>query len=259
MHIDRTRAMSAFDEYASHYDMDNPRIALKATHTHRVAVNADRIAQSLNMSPEDVDLAWLLGVLHDVGRFEQIRLYDTFSDRDSESHAAISARVLFDEGRIRDYVDDSSEDALMRTAVATHSAYRLPQNLDERTRTFCDVLRDADKVDILKVNCIESREDIYGVSEEELEASALSPAVVRAFYEHRTIPTAIKERPADFIIGHVCFAYGMVYPESLRMADEQGYLWQLLDIPFSNQETAATVAEMREHLRAWVDGRLMRG
>lgn len=256
MYIDRKRAARAFDEYTSHYDMGNPRIALKASHTHRVADNADRIARSLDMGGEDVDLAWLLGILHDVGRFEQIRVYDTFNDRASESHAAISARVLFDEGRIRDYVDDTAEDELMRTAVATHSAYGVPDGLDERTHTFCDVLRDADKVDILKVNCIESREDIYGVSEEELDASPLSPAVIDAFYEHRTIPTAIKRHPADFIVGHICFAYGMVYPESLRMADEQGYLWKLLEIGFTDPETARTFTEMERHLRGWVTGRL---
>lgn len=256
MHIDRARASQAFDEYASHYDMDNPRIALKASHTHRVAQNADRIARSLGMAADAVDLAWLLGILHDVGRFEQIRIYDTFSDAASESHAAISARVLFDEGRIRDYVDDASEDELMRRAVATHSAYELPRGLDGRTRTFCDILRDADKVDILKVNCVESREDIYGVSEEELEASELSPAVVDAFYGHRTIPTAIKRTPADFIVGHVCFAYGMVYPESLRMADEQGYLWQLLEIGFTDPRTEEAFRRMERHLRAWVGERL---
>ena len=69
--------------------------------------------------------------LHDVGRFEQLRRYNTFIDAQSVSHAALSVAVLFDEGRIRDYLDDAGADALLRTAVEWHSAFRLPEALDD--------------------------------------------------------------------------------------------------------------------------------
>ena len=54
------------------------RVKLKIDHTYRVAALCARIAQSLALPPEDVDLAWLSGILHDVGRFEQLRRYNTF-------------------------------------------------------------------------------------------------------------------------------------------------------------------------------------
>lgn len=117
-------------------------------------------------------------MLHDVGRFEQLRRYNTFIDTQSINHAALSASVLFDEGHIRDYIDDAAEDALLRTAVAWHSAFRLPEKLDDRTRMFCQILRDADKIDILRVNVETPMEEIYNVSAEALRQSPVTPAVL---------------------------------------------------------------------------------
>jgi HD superfamily phosphohydrolase YqeK len=75
MHIDRDRAAHAFERYVERFDPQDPKIALKVEHTRRVADLAEKIARSLpeGASPEYVDLAWLLGLLHDVGRFEQVR------------------------------------------------------------------------------------------------------------------------------------------------------------------------------------------
>lgn len=139
MKIDRARAQKAFADYAAHYNADDPKVKLKIDHTYRVAALCDCIAKSLTLPPEDADLAWLSGMLHDVGRFEQLRRYNTFIDAQSINHAALSASVLFDEGHIRDYIDDAAEDALLRTAVAWHSAFRLPEKLDDRTRMFCQI------------------------------------------------------------------------------------------------------------------------
>ena len=150
MKIDRARAQKAFADYAAHYNAADAKVKLKIDHTYRVAALCARIAQSLDLPPEDVDLAWLSGILHDVGRFEQLRRYNTFIDAQSVSHAAMSVAVLFDEGRIRDYLDDAGADALLRTAVEWHSAFRLPEALDDCTRLFCQILRDADKIDILR-------------------------------------------------------------------------------------------------------------
>ena len=107
MTIDRRRAREAFAGYAARYNAADPKVKLKIDHTYRVAALCDRIAASLGLPPEERDLAWLCGLLHDVGRFEQLRRYGTFNDAESIDHAAMSARVLFEEGRVRDYLGRS--------------------------------------------------------------------------------------------------------------------------------------------------------
>lgn len=257
--IDRTAARAAFDAYVAPYDAANPRIALKVDHTLRVAELCDRIAASLGMNERDRDLAWLCGLLHDIGRFEQVRRWDTFSDARSCSHAALGIEVLFGEtaeghrGQLEAFAQlDEADRDLLRTAVATHSDFRLPEGLNERTRQFCDLLRDADKIDILKAVCTEPVEAIFGVPEEELLASPLTPAVEETFYAHRTVLRAERRVPADFLLGFACFAFELVYPESRRIAGEQGYLFELFDRPFTNEETARRMVAARAHLQEWM-------
>ena len=156
--IDRGRATAAFKRYTDAYDATNPRIALKIEHTYHVAEACDAVAREQGWSSEDIDLAWLCGLLHDMGRFEQLRRWDTFKDAESMSHAALGIEVLFGENpadapavtSIRDFIDDPAEDELIRASIAYHSDFRLPAQLDERTRCFCDIVRDGDKIDIMR-------------------------------------------------------------------------------------------------------------
>ena len=158
MKIERERVRETFREYTDAYDATDEKIKLKIDHTYRVAELCERIAKAEQMEKTEVDLAWLLGMLHDVGRFEQLRRYGTFSDADSIDHAALGADILFGgvlregEGLIRTYVDDAAEDEVIETAIRVHSAYRIPEGLAPRTEKLCHILRDADKIDILRVN-----------------------------------------------------------------------------------------------------------
>ena len=251
--IDRMRARQSFDEYVAAYDPTNPRIALKVDHTLRVAELCERIATTEGLRG---DVAWLCGLLHDVGRFEQVRQFDTFNDAASLPHAALGADVLFGDAdprgpQIRAYVDEECDlDELLHAAVATHSAYRLPDGLDQTTRAYCHVLRDADKIDIIKVNCICPIEDIYGVTEESMRASELSPEVVDVFYQHRTVPRGIRRHPADVLVGHICFAWELVYPSSRDTLLEQGYLTRMLARRFDRDDTQRQFSQMATHLQA---------
>ena len=66
MKIDRARAQRAFADYAAHYNTADPKVKLKIDHTYRVAALCGRIAESLSLPQQDIDLAWLSGILHDV-------------------------------------------------------------------------------------------------------------------------------------------------------------------------------------------------
>ena len=95
MKINREKALAAFQEYTDRYDSSRDMIRLKIEHTYRVCGLCQQIARSLDLPEEEVDIAWLTGLLHDVGRFEQQRVYGTFTDVDSIDHAKYGARILF--------------------------------------------------------------------------------------------------------------------------------------------------------------------
>ena len=164
MTVDRQKVLDAFAAYIRPYDAQDPKVSLKIHHTYRVAALCEQIGRSIALEGTALDLAWLCGMLHDVGRFEQLRRFGTFDDSKSIDHARAGVQVLFEQGHIRDYLDDDSEDAMLRTAVEWHSAYRLPDGLDERTVMYCNILRDADKIDILRVSACSRTAQVFRIT-----------------------------------------------------------------------------------------------
>ena len=58
---------------------------------------------------------------------------------------------------------------------------------------------------------------------------------------------SLKQHPADYIVGHICLLFELVYPVSLAIAKQQGYADRLLNFRSSNPETESWFAFMRTH------------
>lgn len=119
--MNRNEFISVFKAYAGNYDLTDPKILLKYIHTEKVADNSERIARSLGLPEKDVELAWQIGVLHDIGRFEQLRRYDTFNDAESINHAEFGADLLFRENLIESFLERTTETLTKRMQSETGS------------------------------------------------------------------------------------------------------------------------------------------
>jgi putative nucleotidyltransferase with HDIG domain len=253
--MDCQKVLDAFAEYTGHYDCSDGKIKLKIDHTYRVAGLCRRIAASLGLNDADAGLAWVIGMLHDIGRFEQLRKYGTFSDAESIDHAHYGVEILFHKGRIHDYLVIHEQDAeygIIRTAIYNHSAYRVESGLDQRTKMFCDIIRDADKVDILKVNHDVPLEVIYNASTEELKNAEVTGEVMDQFFEKRAVLRSVKRTCVDHIVGHAALVFELVYPESLRIVKEQGYLDKILNYQSDNPRTREQFGELRQCMNEYL-------
>lgn len=271
--INRKNVINAFAEYVRNYDPSDEKIKLKIDHTYRVAGLCQRIAESLGLSEPDVDIAWLLGMLHDIGRFEQIRRFGTFNDVQSVDHAEFGADLLFKEGLIRKFAEGYYEECelahsgneeaeqiiknnehhnkdtgLLEMAIRQHNKYRVKEDLTERQRMFCDILRDADKVDIFKVNADIPMEIIYDVTTEELKNGVITKEVLESFYKKETVLKSVRRSAVDHIVGHISLLFELVYKESYRQAREQGYVYKLLDFKSDVPEVNAEFDDMRKYV-----------
>lgn len=253
MNIDRRKAEETFRDYVSRYNGEEDKVRLKIEHTFRVAGLCEQIAKSLELEKEEQDLAWFTGLLHDVGRFEQLKNFGTFIDADSIDHAEYGAQILFEQGKIRAYTEDSSEDTLLWNAVRYHSAYRIPDMPDKRTEMFCHILRDADKIDILKVNVDFPPEEIYNVSSEELRSGTVSEAVMEAFYEEHAVLRSLKRTAVDYLVGHISLVFELQFPESRQIVKRQGYLPKLMDFESQNPVTREQFGRIREYMKGYME------
>ena len=258
--IDRKHAKETFSSYTDRYDPDNSLIRHKIDHTLRVAGNCEQIAASLAMDEDDVDFAWLLGLLHDIGRFEQVRRYGTFVDSVSVDHAEFGADLLFREGLIGEFpVRSPTVDRLnlLETAIRLHNKLALPSGLDERTRVFCDLIRDADKVDIFRVVLELPFEARIGSSKGLIgEADEASEAVMECVYQHRCVPRAARKTRFDGHISHCCMAFELMFAKSRELVKEQGYLNRLLaerdedGKPLWSKKSCAQLRTVRKEIEA---------
>ena len=79
-----------FMDYVKKYDLTNDNIIRKVYHTMTVADTCFLIACNLGFDEHDRNLAYLTGILHDIGRFEQWKLYQTYNDHNSVDHGDLS-------------------------------------------------------------------------------------------------------------------------------------------------------------------------
>ncbi|MBD5558142.1 MAG: HD domain-containing protein [Desulfovibrio sp.] len=141
--LDYARAQRALET-------DDPGpIDLKMRHSHEVLATARAIVAESPMTEEVRRASLLAALYHDVARFEQYRRYRTFRDRESCNHGLMGVRILKREQRLAD------EPRLLRqrvlTAVGLHNRFALPSGLPETSGLVTHVVRDADKLDILRI------------------------------------------------------------------------------------------------------------
>ena len=250
----RLEAEQAFRSYTDNYDPSDAKIRLKIDHTFRVAEIADRIAASLSLRAEETDFAWLLGILHDIGRFEQVRLYGTFNDSKSVDHAELGADILFKKGLIRSFpmpTEDPLWLDMAEKAIRLHNKLTLPEGLSDREKLFADLLRDADKTDIFRVLSEVPYEDRSAGFSDPRDGEKLParPYVMQCVMEHRCVPRTSERSPFEALISHACMGFEIHNDEAVRIVREEGYLWKTLDeAALDGPERAEQIRIVKEEL-----------
>lgn len=255
MGISRENILKLFRDYTADFDESDGKIKLKIDHTYRVAGICDRIAEDIGLIGEEKDLAWTLGMLHDIGRFKQVREYGTFIDADSIDHALCSVQVLFEDGILRNYLPQGDYDEVIFTAIRHHNVYRLPDGLTERMQMFCDLIRDADKIDIFRVNVETPITTVYGPQAANAIYEAITPEVLSDYMNEVAVLRANKKNSVDHVVAHASLAFELVYPISLQIAREQGYLNQILHYPTENEQAREGFLKMQDKMEEYMQKR----
>ena len=113
------KAKKAFKNFLERYeDKEHVSFKLKVTHTYHVAEKAKEIAEKLNLSKEDVKLAELIGILHDIGRFEELKITKELNSV-KFNHAMHGSKMLFEEGMIKEFIEDRQYDEKIEAIFPT--------------------------------------------------------------------------------------------------------------------------------------------
>ncbi len=240
--------------FSTHVEEDQRNIAVKKDHTYHVCLNALRIGRSLKLNGRDMLLAEAIALFHDVGRFPQYQQYKTFDDDISTNHAALGAKVLLEQGVLRWLPEP--EQRLIVHAVTLHNVFTLPDTLDQRTRSFVHIIRDADKLDIWRVFI-----EYYGQNEER-RASAValglpdtqghSPKVLACLQKGKMAAKSDLRTLNDFKLLQLTWLYDLNFARSFRMVQERGYIDKMAEVLPPNDE----MRDALDRVRVFVAGKL---
>lgn len=236
------RALSErFEAYARGFftgdDEHDRHLRLKMDHTANVLANAREIAAAeKDFSPEgygrDASRALALAALfHDVGRFAQYARYGTFADPLSCDHGRLGASIVRREGFLERENPEIRRLAVL--AVALHNRHAVPGRMPGKPRAVLEALRDADKLDILRVMADhlgpEPQRDGVVLLHLADEPGAVSPAVLGALKDGTPALYADMRSYNDFRLLLCTWPGALRYGASLVIAKREGHMERILD------------------------------
>ena len=255
--IDLLKAKKVFKEYVKDYDIENPKIALKVAHIERVSEIAKNTAESLNLSKEDVELAELIGLLHDIGRFEQIKKYNTFVDSKSENHAKLGVDILFKQGLIRKFIEDDKYDKIIELAIINHNKDKkdIDKDVSKEELLHIKLIRDSDKTDILYILTTSDKKTVWETDDMSLEK--ITDEIYNEFMEKNSITYKNRKTSADLLVGHFTYAFDFNFGYGLKIIYDNNYYEKLYNrFNFKDEITKERFKNIYERVNDYIRKRV---
>ena len=252
--IDIQRARTEFDCFLDGFDRNNEKIKLKIVHTNEVVRCSGEIARRMNLPQADQELAELIALLHDIGRFEQVRKYNSF-EPDTMDHAHFGVEILFgtENPWIRSFVVSDRWDEIIREAIGCHSDYSIGPIKDERILLHAKLIRDADKLDNCRVKLADDMKVLVGIDAEEVGAQSVTDLVFRTCMDGKSVRSADRVTKMDYWISYIAYFFDINFRETFQIIKENDFVNRIIDrIPYSNPDTREKMRQIRQLVNNYI-------
>ncbi len=241
-----------FKIYTNKYLELGDSVILKVDHTFRVVKLCEEIAKSLNLSEEDIELAKICGLLHDIGRFEQYKEYKTFKDKDSIDHGDLGYEILTEENYINKFKYNKSDENIILNSVRFHNKLNIPKNLSERETLFLNITRDADKIDILYLFTI-------GHIKIDIDDTEFTEPIMDSIRKNTVTDRSLVKSKVDNLSVSLGFIFDINYPISIKILKEKDYLNEEINQykeKSNNDKTKEQLEEIRTYINKYIEKRI---
>jgi hypothetical protein len=222
-----------FLEGADFNEEQRDKLELKYDHPLRVADLSIDFARKLNMSENDSNMFYTIALLHDLGRFEQIKRFDSFLDKDTMDHGDLSEEVVREIDFLKEFFSVDDFDIICK-AIKNHNKFKIDNGIkDDRCLSFCKLIRDIDKLDIYKVYI----EDIYEKGKyKSIEGEGvgnprkISPEVLQSVIDKEEVCYSFIKTKADKLMLSLGYVFDINYKYSFEVLKKAGYYDRLINI-----------------------------
>ncbi|MCF7955789.1 MAG: HD domain-containing protein [Phycisphaerae bacterium] len=236
-------------------DYINANLELKEIHTGYVVGEARYIAARIGLDENNTWIAETIGLLHDVGRFEQFVRYRTYSDRKSISHSDLGVDIIREKG-VLDGLDEGEREIIL-SAVKYHGIKDVPSGLDEKTQTHCQIVRDADKIDIYRVLMEKylgytKNPDYYNLELEHPDKPWYSEGVIQSVLNGEQVHYTEVKTLNDFKLLILAMIFDVNFRPTFEKIREMGYVQAFIDMLPGDD----TIYKVRDVLVDYIDRQL---
>ena len=246
--IDIKKAQQEFIKYRNIFNKNNQNIERKFKHSFDVMKLSEEIAIDLDLNEEQMDLAKLIGLLHDIGRFTEykdIKKEKTFFYTNKFNHAIEGVKILKDKDYIREFIYDNQYDRIIFSAIINHNKNSIEKNLSKEEELFTKILRDADKLDILRLAAT-----TYWKNElSQIENGIINEAMLKEFYNMHVIDISkiAEKTQLDKLVKTLAFIYDLQYKKSFEILKEKDYFNKIIDrFNFKEKYTKQSILDMKK-------------
>lgn len=219
-----------FTDYVRTFHYNEPEkqqnIDLKENHTMRVCAEILKIGEQLGLVEDQLRLAEIIALLHDIGRFDQYARYSTFKDRSSENHAALGILIIKRYG-ILEFLDNNIKNIILR-AIKYHNRKSVPLEETEPCLFYSKLIRDADKLDIWKVvidNYYRSEDKRNGVLELDLpDTPGVSEEIYNALINKQVVNMKYIRNLNDFKLLQVGWVFDINFEPTIAEIKKRRYI-----------------------------------
>ena len=225
-------------------------ILIKETHTGYVTANCVELAHVLKLDEHDTDLAEIIGLFHDVGRFRQYSIYKTFNDAQSEDHADLGLTVI-DELEFFNQLSDADNE-IIRFAIKNHNKMHIAPTDDQRKLLFAKLIRDADKLDIYRVlEPFLAQENAHKMPKfiKGRERPDISPDFVENFVAGKQADYRQIRTNGDRKIVRLMWVYDINFAWTMKKIVERGYIDKIIDALPMDENVERGIERLKDHVR----------
>ena len=251
MNIDLEKAREEFLKYTEKFNLEDENIKRKQLHSLRVMGISKQIATKIGLTQEEVDIATLIGLLHDIARFEQYTQFQTYSDINSFDHGDYALEILNKD--IRKYIETDEYDDIIKKAIKNHNKLEIEKGLTEKEKLFAKIIRDADKIDIF----YEALNIFWIDAIKIIENDKIDAYVEEQFNQLKQIKLGrikYKKNSINKIIIIIAFIFDINFKISFEILKEKDYINKMINrFKFKDEETKEKIEKIRKIANEYIN------
>lgn len=203
-----------FNEYSKSFYLNNKSYYYKFYHSHRVKAINKYLAMQLNLDEENINISTIIGLLHDIGRYRQLELFNSYSDLNID-HADLGVKILFEDNLISSFPIEKKYYDILYFTIKNHNKYEIEPINDENILYHARLIRDSDKLDILD-SYVKGRLSILSKDDSEISLDAR-----KNFYEEKSINIKNRHNISDSEILRMALIFDINFDESILLLQDK--------------------------------------